>query len=93
MFRTDNGKEFVNKDLDTYFANKCIIHQFTCPYTSQQNGVAKRKHKHLLEVVRSLKFQSSFPYKFCGDCVLSTCYIINLLPSSILKFETPYQLL
>lgn len=70
---------------------KGIVHQLTGLYTFQQNGVAKRKHIHILELVKYLKFQSSLLDKFWGDCVLTACYIINLLPYYVLKFQTPYQ--
>ncbi|KAA3484774.1 retrovirus-related Pol polyprotein from transposon TNT 1-94 [Gossypium australe] len=46
-----------------------IIHQSSCTRTPQQNGVAERKNRHLLEVARSLKFQSHMPSKFWGECV------------------------
>ena len=41
-----------------------IIHQTLCVYTPQQNGVVERKHRHLLEVSRALRFQASLPIKF-----------------------------
>ncbi|GJS62522.1 retrotransposon protein, putative, ty3-gypsy subclass [Tanacetum coccineum] len=46
--RSDNGIEFVNNNMDMFFNHNGIIHQTTCPYTPQQNGIAERKHRHLL---------------------------------------------
>ena len=43
VFRIDNGGEFVNHDLKKVLGDHGIIHQTTCPYSPQQNGVAKRK--------------------------------------------------
>ncbi|BBH05042.1 HXXXD-type acyl-transferase family protein [Prunus dulcis] len=48
--RSDNGGEYVNHDLHTFLSQHGIVHQTTCAYTPQQNGVAERKNRHLLEV-------------------------------------------
>lgn len=53
--------------------------------------VAERKHRHLLEVSRSLKIQNDLPDIFWGDSVLTVCYIINFLPSFVLNFVSPYE--
>lgn len=49
IFRTDNGTEYVNKEFDEYLSSFGIIHQTTCPGTSEKNGLAERKNRHLLE--------------------------------------------
>nr|GEU40612.1 putative ribonuclease H-like domain-containing protein [Tanacetum cinerariifolium] len=63
----------------------------SCSYTLQQNGIAEMKHRHLLNVVRSLMFQG-VPLSFWSDCVLTAVYLINRLPSSILNGKTAYEL-
>ena len=67
--RTDNGLEFFNKDYHALFTSKGIIHQSSCAYSPQQNGIVERKHRHILEVARALKFQSNMPSHFWGYCV------------------------
>src|ERR1044072_7426846 len=52
--------------------------------------MVERKHQQLLNVTRSLLFQSRVPKKFWGDCLHTTCYLINRIPTAILKKETPY---
>ena len=62
--RSDNGLEFTSSEVVHLFQTKGIIHQKTCPYTPQQNGVVERKHKYLLETVRALLFQSKLPLRY-----------------------------
>nr|XP_009798318.1 PREDICTED: uncharacterized protein LOC104244565 [Nicotiana sylvestris]XP_016460825.1 PREDICTED: uncharacterized protein LOC107784245 [Nicotiana tabacum] len=62
--RTDNGTEFVNSVCENFFKNIGAIHQKTSPCTPQQNGVAERKHRHILELTRAIRFQANIPIKF-----------------------------
>lgn len=71
ILRSDNGPEFK---MSTFFSNKGIIHQTSCVSTPQQNGVAERKHRHLLNVARALLFQASLPKKILGRCHIN-CHI------------------
>ncbi|XP_019257939.1 PREDICTED: uncharacterized protein LOC109236188 [Nicotiana attenuata] len=93
MVRSDNGSEFLNSVCKTVLNKLGILHQTTCAYTPQQNGVAERKHRHLLEITRALRFQAHIPIRFWGHCVITAAYLINRLPSSVLKGCSPYELL
>ncbi|CAL9017761.1 unnamed protein product [Prunus brigantina] len=64
VLRYDNDIEFVNHDLNQFLQDHDIIHQRSCPYTPQQNGVAERKNIHLLEVVRASLFGANMPRSF-----------------------------
>ena len=61
ILRSDNGREFVNKEMTEFFKGKGLVHQTTCPYTPEQNGVAERKNRIVLEVTRALFFDSNVP--------------------------------
>ncbi|GJT37651.1 putative RNA-directed DNA polymerase [Tanacetum coccineum] len=91
--RSDNGTEFVNNNMDMFFNHNGIIHQTTCPYTPQQNGIVERKHRHLLNVARSLMFQGWIPLYMWTECVLTAVYLINRLPSSLLNGNSPFKMI
>lgn len=61
IVRTDNGCEFVNNNFLALLNSHGIIHQKSCPYMPQQNGTVERKHRHLLQVARSLMLQANLP--------------------------------
>ncbi|GJY67437.1 ribonuclease H-like domain-containing protein [Tanacetum coccineum] len=93
VIRSDNGTEFINNKMDVFLRDKGIVHQTSCAYTPQQNGIAERKHIHLLNVARSLLFQGGIPLCFWTDCVLTATYLINRLPSSVLAGKSPFSML
>ncbi|KAJ0532312.1 putative RNA-directed DNA polymerase [Helianthus annuus] len=93
VFRSDSGTEFINSKMDNFYKSKGILHQTTCAYTPQQNGIVERKHRHLLNLARSLLFQSGVPLSFWSDCVLTAVYIIKRLPSFVLLGKSPYELM
>lgn len=88
VFRSNNAPEL---QFTNFFAPKGTLHQFSCVETPQQNSVAERKHQHLLNVARTLFFQSRVPTKFWGGCVLTTCYIINRTPAPLLENKSPFH--
>ncbi|CAL2227459.1 unnamed protein product [Prunus armeniaca] len=91
VFQTDNGGEYVNNTLESFFCTQDIIHQMTTPFTPHQNGVSKRKNQQLLEVARSLILDMSVPYHIWGHAVLSAAYLINRTPNWVLEFKTPHD--
>ncbi|KAJ0520490.1 putative RNA-directed DNA polymerase [Helianthus annuus] len=93
VFRSDNGGEFVNSEMKYFFQNKGIIHQTTCPHTPEQNGVAERKNRILLEITRALLIESRVPKFFWPEAIVTAAYLINRLPTHILKLKTPLQVL
>ncbi|KAI5337111.1 hypothetical protein L3X38_016380 [Prunus dulcis] len=88
IFRIDNGGEYVNNTLASFFRAQGIIHQTTTSFTPQQNGVSERKNRQLLEVARSLMLDMSVPHHILGHVVLSAAYLINRTPNRILDFKT-----
>ncbi|XP_021738809.1 uncharacterized protein LOC110705276 [Chenopodium quinoa] len=90
MLRSDNGTEIIQEVCAKFFIEQGIIHQKSIPGNPQQNGRVERKHRHLLETARTLRLHASLPYKFWGECLLAATYLINLLPSSVLHWKSPF---
>lgn len=88
-FRSDNAKEYFSAELSSFFSSQGILHQSTCPHTPQQNGIAKRKNRHLVEIARSLMLNTNVPIHHWGDAVLTVCFLINMMPYSSLNNKIP----
>ena len=91
--RSDNAKEYVSEQFQSFMLQHGILHQTSCVDTPTQNGVVERKNRHLLETARTLLFQTHVPKHFWVDAVSIACFLINRTPSSVLNWDTPYHIL
>ncbi|KAK2999218.1 hypothetical protein RJ639_022822 [Escallonia herrerae] len=93
IIRSDNGHEFDSQSMTQFYNDHGILHQTSMVDTPKQNGRVERKHRHILEVARALRFQANLPIEFWGECVLTAAHLINRTSSAILKHKTPHELL
>jgi len=54
VLRTDGGGEFVSGEMESFCKEQGIIHEVVAPYTPQHNGVAERRNRTILNMVRSM---------------------------------------
>lgn len=93
ILRSDSGGEYVSTEFSSFLFVKGIIHQKSCPHTPQQNGIAERKNRHIIETVRTLLVESLVPPQFWCEVAQKGYTIINRLPSSVLRRASPYECL
>eukprot|EP00268_Persea_americana_P033657 TRINITY_DN3330_c0_g1_i11.p1 TRINITY_DN3330_c0_g1~~TRINITY_DN3330_c0_g1_i11.p1 ORF type:complete len:627 (-),score=65.47 TRINITY_DN3330_c0_g1_i11:2488-4368(-) len=91
IFRSDSGGEYMSHKFRSYLTSQGTLAQLSCPATPQQNGVAERKHRHILETARSLIHSSHVPLQFWGEAVLTATYLINRTPSTVLSGISSYE--
>jgi transposase InsO family protein len=91
--RTDCGGEYTNNEFRAFCSKSGIFHQFTCPHTSQQNGVAERKHRHIVDMALTLISHSSIPFKYWTYAFSTAIFLINRLPSLSRGSISPWQTL
>ena len=84
--RSDNGGEYISHEFIQFNDSKGIIHETTCPYTPQQNGVSKRKNRHILETVRTIMTAAHMPQQYWSDAVGTSVYLLNRISSRLLEF-------
>lgn len=90
--RIDNEGEYTSKSFEQYLRDNGIKHQTIIPYNPQQNGVAERMNRTLLNMVRSMMFFKNVKLIFWGEVVLCATYIINRCTSSIINNKSTYEL-
>ena len=89
VLRFDNGTEYIN-DQFSYFCNKeGISRHFTVRDTPQQNGVAERMNRTLLEKVRCMLSNAGLDKQFWAEAVMYASHLIYRLPSAALNGKTP----
>nr|GEY85117.1 hypothetical protein [Tanacetum cinerariifolium] len=93
VIRSDNGTEFKNHELNQFCGLKGIKREFSVPRTPQQNGIAERKNRTLIEAARTMLADSLLPIPFWAEAVNTACYVHNRVLVTKPHNKTPYELL
>jgi transposase InsO family protein len=91
--RSDNGTEFKNTNIEEFFNEEGIGHEFSVPYTPQQNGIVERKNRTLIDAARIMLDEYKIPDHFWADAINTACHAINRLYLHKILNKTAYELL
>jgi transposase InsO family protein len=91
--RSDNESEFKNLQVEEFLEEEGIKHEFSAPYTPQQNGVVERKNRTLIDMARTMLGEYKTPEWFWSEVVNTACHAINRLYLHRLLKKTSYELL
>ncbi|GJR99978.1 putative ribonuclease H-like domain-containing protein [Tanacetum coccineum] len=92
IIRSDNGTEFKNKVMDAFCREKGIKREYSVARTPQQNGVAERKNRTLIEAARTMLADSKLPITFWAKAVSTAYYVHNRVLIVKPHNKTPYEL-
>jgi hypothetical protein len=93
VLRSDGGGEYINAVFRDYLKSKGINHEVTVPDSPQQNGVAERYNRTLLETIRAFTHAAGIPEKLWAEIANTACYVRNRLPSRANpENKTPFEL-
>lgn len=87
--RTDNGLEYLSKEFDNFRKERGIKRHRSIPLNPQQNGVAERANRTIIERVRCMLFSSGLGKRFWGEVASTAVYLLNKCPSSSINGDTP----
>jgi hypothetical protein len=91
--RSNNGSEFKNLQVEEFLEEEGIKHEFSAPYTPQQNGVVERKNRTLIDMARTMLGEYKTPERFWSEAVNTACHAINRLYLHHVLKKTSYELL
>jgi transposase InsO family protein len=89
--RSDNGTEFKNSQIEGFLEEDGIKHEFSSPFTPQQNGVVERKNRTLLDMARTKIDEYKTPDRFWAEAINTACHSINRLYFHRILKKTSYK--
>ena len=93
VLRSDNGGEYTGRNFQEYLKSEGVRHELTVPKTPQQNGVAERLNRTLVEMIRAMLIESDLDASFWGEALATAVYLRNRSPHKPLRGATPFEAL
>jgi transposase InsO family protein len=90
--RSDHGGEYMSAAFQQHLQQQGIVHQRSAPYTPQQNGVAERCNRTLVEMARAMLHHAQLDYAFWADAVMAAAYVCNRVMHKSVRGNTPLEM-
>jgi hypothetical protein len=91
IFQSDRGGEFTSKEFSTYIASRGTLQQFTVHDTPEENGVAERLNRTLLEHARAMLLAAQLPRNLWPETIHHAVWLKNRTSTRALNGMTPYE--
>lgn len=89
ILQSDDVREYLSRNLSSFFDEFGFVHQTTCSSTPKQNSIAKRKNRHI-EIACAIMFTMNVP-KTWSDAIQIVAYLINRMPTCVLSYKSPLE--
>ena len=91
VLKSDRGGEYFPQEFTNYYEENGLIHQRSTPYTPQQNGLAERKYRTLVDMLNVMIISARLPFNLWGEALLIACHVHNRVLSKKIQ-SSPYEL-
>lgn len=88
---TDNGGEYTSTEFERYLRSEGVRHELAVPKTPEQNGVAERMNRTVVETVQSMLADAKLPSKFWAEALSTAVYLRNRSPTKAVDRMTPFE--
>jgi transposase InsO family protein len=92
ILKSNNGGEYTSNEFGRFCRYGRIKKELTTPYNPQQNGVAERKNRTIMEAVKTMIHDQDLPMHLWAEATRTTIYVQNRLSHSALGFKTPEEM-
>ena len=89
--RSNNGGEFTSEEFKDLCREPGIKREMSTPYNPQQNGIAERKNRTIMEAARTMLHDQDIPMHIWAEASRTTVYVQNHTPHRVLKNKTPEE--
>ena len=89
--RTDNGGEFTSKEFEAHLTTEGVRHEVTISKNPEQNGVAERMNRTLVETARSILVNANLPHRFWAEALSTATFLRNRSPTKAVCGMTPHE--